>query len=306
MIEADHLTKRFGELTAVDDLSLRVKEGEIFGLLGPNGAGKTTAVRLLACLISTTSGTARIGGYDVGNGADAMRIRKMIGLVPDNVGLYDDLSARRNLDFFGRLYDCPETQRREAIERLLKMLGVWEQRDLLVGTFSKGMKQKIAIARAMVHDPTVLFLDEPTANLDPEAAKTVRDLILQLKHDGKTIFLNTHNLNEAQRICDRIGILRTRLVALGTPTELEETLGGRKTVILLEEVTDPVRRAVEGLALRKVAWDGNRLTIDVSDPERENPAIVAAIVGAGGKVQSVSRLSATLEDVYLTHVRRDA
>lgn len=302
-IEADHLTKRFGELTAVDDLSFRVEEGEIFGLLGPNGAGKTTAVRLLTCLVSTTSGTARIGGYEVGNGADAMRIRRMIGLVPDNVGLYEDLSAYRNLDFYGRLYERPERERREAIERLLKMLGVWAQRDLLVGTFSKGMKQKIAIARAMVHDPRVLFLDEPTANLDPEAAKTVRDFILELKSEGRTIFLNTHNLDEAQRICDRIGILRTRLVTVGTPAELEDSVWGQKTTILLVEATEPVRRAVESLPLRKVVWEGNRLTVDVTDAARENPTIVAAIVGAGGRVQFVSSLRPTLEDVYLKYVR---
>jgi ABC-2 type transport system ATP-binding protein len=287
-------------------VSFRVEEGEIFGLLGPNGAGKTTAVRLLTCLISKTSGTASIGGYEVGSEADAMRIRRMIGLVPDNVGLYEDLSAYRNLDFYGRLYECPESQRREAIQRLLTMLGVWEQRDLLVGTFSKGMKQKIAIARAMIHDPRVLFLDEPTANLDPEAAKTVRELILKLKSEGRTIFLNTHNLDEAQRICDRIGILRTRLVTVGTPAELEDSMGGRATVIQLEEVSDAVRSAVETLPLKKVAWEGHRLTVEFTDPEREISTLVGVIVRAGGKVQSVSQLHATLEDVYLKYVRQAA
>src|SRR5208282_5604765 len=182
----DNLTRKFGDLTAVEGLTFRVSDGEIFGLLGPNGAGKTTAVRMLTCLISKTSGEARIGGFEIGNPTDSVQIRKMIGLVPDNVGLYEALSAYKNLDFYGKLYECPEAQRKEAIERFLRMLGVWDKRDVLVGTFSKGMKQKIAIARALIHDPQVLFMDEPTANLDPEAAKTVREFILQLKKEKKT------------------------------------------------------------------------------------------------------------------------
>lgn len=212
MIETEHLTRKFGDLTAVDGVTLRVGEREVFGFLGPNGAGKTTTVRMLCCLISKTSGTARIADYDVGNDADSPKIRKLIGLVPDNVGLYDDMSAYSNLDFYGKLYDRTEAQRKESNERFLKMLGLWEKRDAAAGTFSKGMKQKLAIARALIHDPEVLFLDEPTVNLDPEASKTVRDFLIELKEQKKTIFLNTHDLDEAQRICDRIGILNTKLV----------------------------------------------------------------------------------------------
>ena len=147
-------------------------------------------------------------------------------MIPENVGLYDDLSAYNNLDFYGKLYECTETQRKENIERFLKMLGLWDKRDVTTGTFSKGMKQKLAIARALIHDPEILFLDEPTANLDPESSKTVRDFILELKKEKKTIFLNTHNLNEAQRICDKIGIFNTKLMAIGTPEELEESVWG--------------------------------------------------------------------------------
>ena len=204
MIETENLTKKFGNVTAVDNLTLKVNAGEVFGFLGPNGAGKTTTVRMLCCLISKTSGEARIAGYEVGKEADALKLRKLIGLVPDNVGLYDDLSAYDNLDFYGKLYDRTEAQRKENIQRFLTMLGLWEKKDVTVGTFSKGMKQKLAIACALIHDPQVLFMDEPTANLDPEAAKTVRDFILDLKKEKRTIFLNTHNLDEAQRICDRI------------------------------------------------------------------------------------------------------
>ena len=298
-IEAVGLTKKFGDLTAVDGVTLRVEEGEVFGFLGPNGAGKTTTVRMLCCLISKTSGEAKVGGYDVGNEADALKIRKLIGFVPDNVGLYDDLTAYDNLDFYGKLYDCPEAQRKENIQRFLTMLGLWEKKDVAAGTFSKGMKQKLAIARSLIHDPQILFMDEPTANLDPESSKTVRDFILELKKEKKTIFLNTHNLDEAQRICDRIAILNTKLMAIGTPEELERSVSGRKTVIQLEQVSDAILAALGKLPIGNVAVDGNKLTIDVNDPEKENAAIVDSIVRAGGHVQSVSIVGSTLEDAYL-------
>jgi ABC-2 type transport system ATP-binding protein len=303
LIETENLTRKFGDLTAVDGVTFRVEEGEVFGFLGPNGAGKTTTVRMLCCLISKTSGAARIANYEVGDDADSMKIRKIIGLVPDNVGLYDDLTAYDNLDFYGKLYKCTETQRKENIQRFLKMLGLWEKKDAAAGTFSKGMKQKLAIARALIHDPEILFLDEPTVNLDPESAKTVRDFLLELKKEKKTIFLNTHNLDEAQRICDRIGILNTKLMAIGTPEELERSVRGRKTVIQLEQVNDAILSALKKLSIGKMTSDNNSLMIDVVNPEKENPAIVRAIVGAGGDVQSVSVLGSTLEDAYLKLVR---
>jgi ABC-2 type transport system ATP-binding protein len=303
LIETSNLTKKFGDLTAVDSVSLRVDEGEIFGFLGPNGAGKTTTVRMLCCLISKSSGEARIADYDVGDDADSLKIRKMIGLVPDSVGLYDYMTAYDNLDFYGKLYKCPETQRKENIERFLKMLGLWEKKDVAAGTFSKGMKQKLAIARALIHEPRLLFLDEPTVNLDPESSKTVRDFILELKKEGKTIFLNTHNLDEAQRICDRIAILNTKLMAIGTPEELERSVRSKQTVIQLAQVTDAILSALGKLSIRNMARDGNTLTIDVSNPEKENPDLVRTIVGAGGDVQSVSVVGSTLEDAYLKLVR---
>ena len=303
MIETSNLTRKFGDVTAVEDLTLHVGEGEVFGFLGPNGAGKTTTIRMLACLISKTSGEARIADYEIRNSADCQKIRKIIGLVPDNVGLYEDLSAYRNLDFYGRLYECSDAQRREQIEYFLKMLELWDVRDRPVRTFSKGMKQKLAIVRALIHDPQILFLDEPTANLDPEFQKTVRDFILELKHEKRTIFLNTHNLDEAQRICDRIGILNTKLVAEGTPEQLMESLEGRKTQVQLQQVAPAVTGAVERLGLRYVVSSGNRLVIDVSDPEKENPGIMEAIVAAGGHIQFITEKHATLEEVYLKLVR---
>jgi len=304
LIETKNLTRKFGDLTAVDDLTLRVDEEEVFGFLGPNGAGKTTTIRMLACLISKTSGTATVGDYDIGNGADQQKIRRIIGLVPDNVGLYEELTAYKNLDFYGRYYKVEENRRRERIEYFLKMLGLWEKRDVAAGTFSKGMKQKLAIARALVHDPEVLFLDEPTANLDPEAAKTVRDFILDLKKEKKTIFLNTHNLDEAQRICDRIAILNTKLKAFGTPAELERSTSGRRITVQLESVNDLIVSAAKRAGAGDVeVVGGNRLVITVGNPEKENPDILSAILGAGGRIQFVTEVNSTLEEVYLKLVK---
>ncbi len=305
MIDTENLTKRFGTLTAVDSVTFHVEEGEVFGFLGPNGAGKTTTVRMLCCLISKTSGVARIAGYEVGNEADSLKIRKIIGLVPDNVGLYDELSAYKNLDFYGKLYDCTEKQRKENIQRFLTLLGLWEKRDGSAGSFSKGMKQKLAIARALIHDPKILFMDEPTANLDPESAKTVRDFILDLKKEKRTIFLNTHNLDEAQRVCDKIAILNTKLMAIGTANELEQSVSGRKTVIQLEQVNDTILAALKKLPLGNIAVDFNTLTIDVTNPEKENIIISDTIFRAGGHIQSVTVVGSTLEDAYLKLVREE-
>jgi ABC-2 type transport system ATP-binding protein len=300
MIEAEGLTKKFGGVTAVQGLTLNVEKGEVFGFLGPNGAGKTTTVRMLCCLISKTSGEATIGGLRIGRSEDQLKIRQMVGVLPENVGLYEDLTAYRNLDFYGQLYWCTKQQIRERAERLLRMLGLWERRDDLVGTFSKGMKQKVAIARSLIHDPPVLFLDEPTANLDPESAKTVRDFIFELKKEKRTIFLNTHNLDEAQRVCDRIGILKTSLIAVGSPEQLRASLWGRKTVLHLSAVNEAILSAVRGVGVRNIETvSETKLVVDVTDPEKENPSIVRAVVGAGGEVRFVTELRPTLEDIYL-------
>lgn len=305
LIETENLTKKFGDLAAVDNLTLHVDDGEVFGFLGPNGAGKTTTVRMFCCLISKTSGNAKIGGYDIGKKEDSIKIRKIIGLVPDNVGLTEHLTAYDNLDFYGKIYDCSDAQRKENNKRFLEMLGLWDKRNVLAGTFSKGMKQKLAIARALIHDPQVLFMDEPTANLDPEAAKTVRDFILQLKKEKKTIFLNTHNLDEAQRICDRVAIINTSLRAIGTPQELERSVSGKKTVIGLEQqVSDIVLRALKKLPLKNLSSEGDTVTFVVEDPYKENSPVVEAIVLAGGRVRSINVVGSTLEDTYLKLVRK--
>ena len=305
VIDVQHLTKRFGAVTAVDDVSFQVNEGEIFGFLGPNGAGKTTTMRMLCCLIAATSGDAHIGGYDIAHPQHSLPIRQMIGVMPDNVGLYDELSAYDNLDFYGQLYDCPQPARATNIEQYLTLLGLWDERDRAVGSFSKGMKQKVAVARALIHDPTVLFLDEPTANLDPESSKVVTDVILQLRRGGKTIVLNTHNLDEAQRICDRIGILKTTLLTVSTPEQLRTAVWGNKTVLQLAAVDDHIVAAIDRLKPKNLVREGTTLTVEVDDPLTENPALVQAAVAAGGRLQYVTALTPTLEETYLRIIEEE-
>jgi ABC-2 type transport system ATP-binding protein len=299
MLEVTNLTKKFGEITAVDNLTFQVAEGEVFGLLGPNGAGKTTTIRMLCCLISRTSGDARIAGYQLGNGADSLAIRKLIGLVPDNVGLYEELSAYENLDYYGKLYECPGAIRKERIEVFLKMLELWDKKDAPVSDFSKGMKQKVAIARALIHDPRLLFFDEPTANLDPESARVVKEFILKLKKEGKTIFINTHNLDEAQRICDRIGILKTKLLTVNSPEELEKRVWGSRTAIQVEKMNNRILAAVKKLKPKSLSVEDNRIILTLADPQRQNPDFVQAVISAGGRIQYVTELTAGLEETYL-------
>jgi ABC-2 type transport system ATP-binding protein len=299
MIETKNLTRRFGDITAVDGLTLTIAEGEVFGLLGPNGAGKTTTVRMLAGLIGKTAGEARVAGCRVGDPADARKLRSLIGLMPEEPGLYPELSAARTLDFYGRLYQVPRQTRAERTERLLTLLELWDRRDAPVRTFSKGMKQRLTIARALINDPPVLFLDEPTANLDPEGAKTVRDFLLRLREDNRTILLNTHQLAEAERVCDRVGILSTRLVAVGAPADLRRT-GGPATSVRLTMVTDAILDAARRTGEGGVTVSGNEITVPVEKPERDNPELVKAIVEAGGEVQFVTEVAHTLEEAYLT------
>jgi ABC-2 type transport system ATP-binding protein len=300
MIRADGLTKQFGATVAVDHLSVDIAEGEVFGILGPNGAGKTTTVRMLAGLISKTSGTAVVAGCEIGKEADELRLRRQIGVLPENVGLYEGSTALQNLEYFGQLYRVEPTALRANIERLLRRMELWDKRDVPVETYSKGMKQKLAIARALVHDPVLLFLDEPTANLDPEAAKMVRETLLSLREEKHTIVLNTHNLDEAQRVCDRVAILRTRLITVGSPHELRSRSVAQRTVVRLDHPTEALAAAVrERLGGRPVEIVGQELRVAVQDPERENPEIIAALVSAGARIQEITQAADSLEDVYL-------
>jgi ABC-2 type transport system ATP-binding protein len=300
MVETENLTKRFKETLAVEGLTLQVPEGEVFGFLGPNGAGKTTTVRMLACLIAPTSGTARVAGFVVGRQDGA--IRRHVGVLTETPGLYDNLSAEYNLRVFAELYEVKDVS--GQVEKYLRMLGLWERRADAAGTFSKGMRQKLAIARALLHEPRVLFLDEPTAGLDPEAAHLVRDFIADLRKEGRTIFLCTHNLDEADRLCDRVAVFKTRLLALDTPANLRTSVFGRKVVFHLRRADDELARAVGKLPfVREARIVANKLLVRLDDPEKQNPEIVRFLVGQGADIQFVGELRHSLEEVYLQLVR---
>lgn len=300
MIKTDTLSKRFGDVLAVDQVSLGVEAGEVFGFLGPNGAGKTTTIRMLTGLIVPTSGTAHVAGHTIGQEDGA--IRKKVGILTETPGLYDRLSAERNLDFFARMYEVDKVA--DQVERYLRMLGLWDRRQEAAGTFSKGMRQKLAIARALLHEPQVLFLDEPTAGLDPEAARLVRDFIAELSREGRTIFLCTHNLDEADRLCDRIAIINSRLLALDTPAELRRALYARAVVFHLRELQPSYVQGVDAFPfVRSVKAVENKLILGLDEPETNNPVIVRALVEMGAEIQFVGELRRTLEDVYLRLVQ---
>jgi ABC-2 type transport system ATP-binding protein len=303
MQRTDRLTKRFGDKPAVDGLTLEVNSGEVFGFLGPNGAGKTTTIRMLAALIAPTGGEAWIAGLKLGEQDDAIRSR--VGILTESPGLYDRLAVARNLEFFAALYDVQDVP--GQVEKYLRMLGLWEKRHEPAGTLSKGMRQKLAIARALLHEPEVLFLDEPTSALDPEAARLVREFLATLKQEGRTIFLCTHNLDEADRLCDRIAVFNTRLLALDTPTALRRTLYGRTVVFHLVRNEPRFAECLKDFDfVHEVQTMDNKLVVTLETPEAENPALVRALVQAGAEVQFVGEVRRTLEDVYLQLVERAA
>jgi len=300
MIEAVELTRHFKDIVAVEDLTLKVKDGEVFGFIGPNGAGKTTTVRMLCCLINPSRGTAYVNGLDITHPGDRIKIRGMIGLLPETPGLYESLSAHRNLDFFAQLYGISKGEREQRIKALLTTLDVWDRRDDPVAKFSKGMKQKIAIARALVHKPSFLFLDEPTSGLDPQASLTVRNYLMDLKKEGITIFLNTHNLDEAERLCDRIGVIQKRLLAVGSPEELSSRFWGKTTVIQLRSATTQMVHAVESIpSVRRVSLSEGKLLVELEHPDRDNPLVVKTLVENGAQIEFVNELKHGLEDIYL-------
>ena len=295
--------KQKQEFTAVDGLSLQVNEGEVFGFLGPNGAGKTTTVRMLTCLIQPSAGQASVNDLVVGR--DDTQIRRTVGLLTESPGMYERLSAEKNLSIYARLYDVPDVE--AAVNKYLVMLDLWERRFDPVGSFSKGMRQKLAVARALLHEPKVLFLDEPTTGLDPEAAKTVRDFIYELKNEGRTIFMTTHNLNEAERLCDRVGIFKQSLLAVDTPEALRQRLYGRKVVFHLTALNpDWVTLISAQPGVKAAEAAENKLVVSLEEPERENPAIVRALVQAGADIQFIGELRHSLEQVYLEMVHSEA
>ena len=297
MIEACGLTKKFGDRTAVEDLSLTVSEGQVLGFLGPNGAGKTTTTRMLSGIISATSGYGVIAGQRTDKDID--KLHEVIGLLTETPGFYESLSAQRNLEFYAGFYDNlnPAVQ----VEKYLKTMGLWERRGDKVGTFSKGMKQRLALARALLHEPKVLFLDEPTSGLDPEASRDVRELIKTLSSEGRTIFLSTHNLPEAEELCHVIAVVKTKLLAMDTKENLRQRLFRSQIAVKLESLTDTMLARVSKLPfVRQASRDGNQLLVELKDTEKDQPELVKDIVEAGGRIMAVSENRHTLEDVYMS------
>jgi ABC-2 type transport system ATP-binding protein len=296
IIRTENLSRHFGEIQAVRGLTITIRAGDVFGLLGPNGAGKTTAVRMLTGLIKPSSGQAFVAGYQIGR--DDHRIRQKIGLLPETPGLYDALTAEQNLAFYGAMYEVEEIDRQ--IQGYLELLGLWNRRFEPVGTFSKGMRQKLAIARALLHEPEVLFLDEPTSGLDPQAARLVREFISELKEEGRTIVLCTHNLEEADRLCDRVAVINSHLLAIDSPAELRRKIFGRKVVFHLEQTRSEYLDVLSSFDYVKQAeLVGNKLLVEVNDPEANNPDLIRCLVEMGARIQFVGELRRRLEDVYL-------
>ena len=307
MIKTQSLTKIFKigkkeetDLVAVDDLSLEVERGEVFGFLGPNGAGKTTTVRMLTGLIRPTSGSAQVAGFELGK--QDTEIRRNVGILTESPGMYERLSAEKNLTIFANLYDVPDIDK--SVNKYLSMLGLWDRRHDAVGSFSKGMRQKLAVARALIHEPQILFLDEPTSGLDPEAAKTVRDFVEELKTEGRTIFMTTHNLDEAERLCDRVGIFQQKLLTLDSPANLRDKMYGRRVVFHLRELQPAWVELVANIpGTGEVETVDNKLVVSLNDPEETNPEIVNALVESGAKIQFVGEIRHSLEQIYLEMVK---
>ncbi len=304
LLVVEHLTKRFGERVAVDDVSFTVAAGEVFGFLGPNGAGKTTTVRMLGTLLAPTSGSAVVAGIPLAPGHGSA-IRRRIAVLPENPGLYLRLTVSENLEFFAGLYGVDQPQAR--IAAALEAVNLRSRANDLCGSLSKGLRQRVGLARALLNDPAVLFLDEPTSGLDPVAAREVHSLIDRLRERGATVFLTTHRLEEAERLCDRIAILNTSLRTIGRTDELRDRLF-RKTLVAVTAapLADPAR--VFGSLPGVTAWrccDGNRYELVVSDARLAAPAAARALVAAGADLLSLAEQRHSLEDVYLELVDED-
>src|SRR5256712_707736 len=318
MIEAHNLTRRFGTITAVSQLSLQVPDGTILALLGPNGSGKTTTVRILSGLLAPTEGEATVAGYDIHRQPDAVRAH--VGLVTDVPGLYEQMKVTAYLDHFGSIYGIPPAERTHRIDTLLELFELDTHRHEKMVGFSKGMKQKVALARALIHEPAVLFLDEPTSGLDPLAARTVRELIVGLKHSNRSIILCTHDLDEAERLADQVAIIRKgKIVACDTPALLRERASGETYVRVEFAQTCPLSleaiQTINGLnepRLRGSNADSgqhdmngthpsapeNVLEYRTTQPRVVNPQVLLQLITAGAQVVSVICETPTLEDVY--------
>jgi ABC-2 type transport system ATP-binding protein len=298
-IHVEGLGKRFGDRVAVEGLSFHVRPGEVFGLLGPNGAGKTTTVRMLTGLLRPSEGEATVWGHRVDRDGEALR--KVVGLLTEQPGLYDRLTARENLRFFMKLHELDEARAWPRALDYLRRFGLGGREGEPVGGFSKGMRQKLAIVRTLVHDPQVIFLDEPTSGLDPESARTVRDAVAELASEGRTIVLCSHNLSEVERLCERVGVVKRSLLAMGPVRELRRA--GHALEVRVDGEAERFRDTLASLPFApNVLAEGARLRVMLAD-EAHAPDVVACLVGAGARVHSAVPAQRPLEEVYLDLLR---
>lgn len=304
MIETQHLRKVFDNFIAVDDITLKVGAGEVLAVLGPNGAGKTTTVRMMTSILVPTSGTCRIAGYDVIT--QAAQVRSHVGVLTEQHGLYERMKALEYLDFFGRVYRLnAQTVKQNAI-RLMERFDLIDAVERRIGDYSKGMKQKLSLVRALLHNPPVLLLDEPTSAMDPQSAKLVRDAIIDLQKDKRTFLITTHNLAEAQALANQIAIIRRgRIVAQGTFEDLRRRFVGEPLMELrVNGSLNGATEAAAGLVTIKETGD-NWLRFVSQSPERDNPALLQKLIGLGVEVVTLAPITQTLEDVYLNVVKED-
>ena len=307
-IEVCSVTKRFEDMVAVDDISMTVKKGELFGLLGPNGAGKSTLTKMISGRLNPTTGTIKVGKYSIKD--DSMKVKELLGVVPQDIVLYDYLNARENLAFYGRLYGLSGKTLKNRINELLKFTQLDEKAvKRHVSTYSGGMKRRVNIAAALLHEPQVLLLDEPTAGLDPQNRHALWDIIEVLKKQGKTIVLTTHMMDEAEELCDRVAIMdQGKIIALGSPSELVKEVKMENTITVVPDKTSPRLieqiRSLDGVKNVYTASDedekGETIKVITDCPDYILPDLVSTIVSSGTKVLSVQLSRVTLEDVFIT------
>lgn len=300
IIQTEQLTRRFGDRTAVDAVNLSIEPGEVFGLLGPNGAGKTTLVRLLNGILTPTNGSARINGLDPVT--EGNQVRAQAGVLTETPSIYERLNARDNLRFFGTLYNVPEADLDRRINELLGRFGLQNRSNERVGGYSKGMKQRLALARTLIHQPKILYFDEPTAGLDPEAARDVTDLIQELsRQDGRTVFLCTHNLDEAGRLCDRVAVINQgRLLAVGKPEQLARDLWqGVWVDFVLQAAPAPdfTTTVLKVPGVTSATLDGLNLAVQVT-AEDAIPGVIAGVAAAGALIMQVNPREHSLQEIY--------
>ncbi|MBC7098960.1 ATP-binding cassette domain-containing protein [Candidatus Bipolaricaulota bacterium] len=303
-IETDQLTRKFGEIVAVNNVSLRIKYGEIFGLLGPNGAGKTTLTHMLCTILRPTSGTARVVGHDVCSEPD--EVRSSIGIVFQEPSLDSNLTGRENLDFHGRMYGMSSEQRKERIEEVLSLVGLTNRADSLVRTYSGGMKRRLEIARGLMHHPKILFLDEPTLGLDAQTRRVVWEQIEKLNQTEKiTIVLTTHYIEEADYLCDRVAIIDLgRIVALDTPQALKDKLEGDVVYLKVDNLKKFLPIFQKCRLTKGVKVTGDYLQLQVGNGSKTIPKIIEMVRKRGGQVQEVSLKRPSLEDVFINYTGR--